>query len=127
MKLLQKVKQVEKQLSEEKGKFYLFALFQREDTVDKWDLLVSADWIQKDKSKSLQLIAKKLQDKLSKEELLQLSRIVLIDDNNPTLESLNRSIHVEHGSKEIWNSNFFGLNIKHAFIITSQNNLEVVN
>lgn len=125
MKLIDKLRQIEKQLSEEQGSFYLFGLFQREEAADKWDLLVSAAWIQKDKYAGLQLIAKRIQDKLSKDEVIQLSRIVLIDDDNPALESLNRSIQIEHGITEIRNSNFFDLDIKRAIIITSQNNLAV--
>lgn len=125
MKLIDKLRQIEKQLSEEQGPFYLFGLFQREEAADKWDLLVSAAWIQKDKYAGLQLIAKRIQDKLSKDEVIQLSRIVLIDDDNPALESLNRSVQIEHGITEIRNSNFFGLDIKRAIIITSQNYLAV--
>lgn len=83
-------------------------------------MLVSADWIEGNKSDSLQLIAQKVQEYLEKKELLNLSRIVLIEDDNPALEAFQNAVSVEHGSAEIRESHFFGLNIKHAFVITSR-------
>jgi len=120
--IIEKFIKIEKELSEEKGEFNLFALFLREESANKWDLLVSADWILEDKSKSLKVIAGKVQEHLEKKELVNLSRIVLIEENNPALESFHKAINVEHGSSEIQDSNFFGLQIKHAFVITSRKN-----
>jgi hypothetical protein len=57
---------------------------------------------------------------LGSEELTSLSRIVFVDPNDPAVQSLNNAIHVEHGSVEVKDSNFFGLPIKHAFIVTSK-------
>lgn len=111
---------IEKELSEEKGEFNLFALFLREDAANKWDLLVSADWINENKSDSLNLISKKLQSNLEKKDLVQLSRIVLIEEDNPGLTAFHNSVNIEHGSVEIQDSNFFGLEIKHAYVITSK-------
>lgn len=120
--VIEKFREIEASLSEEKGEFNLFALFLREESANKWDLLVSADWIEGKKSISLQVIAKKIQEHLDKKELKNLSRIVLIEDDNPALEVFHKAISVEHGSAEIQESNFFGLQIKHAFIITSRRN-----
>lgn len=64
--MIDKFKEIESSLSEEKGEFNLFALFLREDSANKWDLLVSADWIEDNKSDSLQLIAQKVQEHLEK-------------------------------------------------------------
>ena len=61
-----------------------------------------------------------VQKALSKEELLKLSRIVLIDEGNPALEAFNRAVRVEHLITTIKDSIFFGLEIKHAYVITSQ-------
>ena len=47
-----------------------------------------------------------------------LSRIVIIESTNPALEALQQAIHVEHGTAEIRDSNFFGLQIKHAYLVT---------
>jgi len=118
-KLVEKFQEIERELSEERGRFNLFALFLREESANKWDLLVSADWIDEDKSDSLKVISKKVQEKLSKKEIVNLSRIVLIEENNPSLVAIQKAINVEHESAEIKDDNFFGLEIKHAFVITS--------
>lgn len=120
--LIDKFKKIEKEISNEKGDFSLFALFLREDSTNKWDLLVSADWIQANKSKALNLIASKVQSKLNKNELVNLSRIVIIEDDNPALDSFHKAVDVKHGIAEMQDSNFFGLDIKHAYIITSLQN-----
>jgi len=118
--LINKFREIESSLSEEKGEFNLFALFLREGSANKWDLLVSADWIEGNKSESLQIIAQRIQEHLDKKELVNISRIVLIEDDNPALEAFHRAINVEHGSAEIKDSNFFGLQIEHAYVIASR-------
>jgi len=109
----------EKEMANEKGQFHLFALFLREDAPDKWDLLVAASWINKDKVAALKYVASKVQTCLKRDELVKLSRIVIIDDDNPALGAIQRTVHIEHGVVEIKNSSFFGLNIRHAYLITS--------
>jgi hypothetical protein len=118
--LVNKFKEIEQKISVKKGDFVLFALFQREDSIDKWDLLVAAPWIDSDRKTALYYIAGQLQSSLNPEELVQLSRIVLIDLTNPGLNTTNDAIKIEHGISELQNINFFGLQIKRAFIITSQ-------
>ena len=109
----------EEEMAQEKGQFHLFALFLREDSPDKWDVVVAAPWINKDKDAALKYMASKIQTSLNRDELMKLSRIVIIDDENPALDAVQRGVHIEHGSVEIQNSLFFGLNIKHAYLITS--------
>lgn len=117
---IDKLLKIERELVFQKGKFTLFALFLREDAEDNWDLLVAAPWIEKDKTGALKYIATKLQKSLTPQELLKLSRIVIIDEDNPALNAIHKAIHIEHGSAEIKDSVFFGLPIKHAYLITSQ-------
>ena len=49
-----------------------------------------------------------------------LSRIIILGKDDAALSVLHRTIHVEHGLAEISDSNFFGLAIKHAYLITSK-------
>lgn len=119
-KLIEKFQKIEKRLSVLKGDFALFGLFLREESADKWDVVVSAPWLDADRKQSLETIAAEIQSTLTKSELNELSRIAIIDGNNPALETLRRAIQIEHGNAEIQNSDFFGLKIKHAYLITSQ-------
>ncbi len=103
-----------------KGAYALFALFLREDASDKWDILVTANWIDKNKEESLKYLAQKIQNSLTQSELVQISRIVIIEENNSSLPALQQAINIEHGAAEIKDSTFFGTQVKHAFLITSK-------
>lgn len=110
----------EQQMSDEKGRFLLFALFLREDAPDLWDLLVSANWIETNKGEALRYITGKLKNSVAPIELSKLSRIVIIEHTNPALGAIQSAFHIEHGMADVQSSNFFGLPIKHAYIITSR-------
>ena len=112
--------EIEKELSKRYGPFNLFALFLREDSAGKWDILVASDWIEQNKRESMRLIAGFLQEHLDKDELINISRIVLIEDSNPALSAFQSEMNIERGNIEVKNRNLFGLPIKHAYIITSR-------
>ena len=115
-----KFMEMELLMSAEKGEFNLFALFLREDSPNKWDLVVSAPWIKAHDKEALDYFAKHLRSKLVPEELVSLSRVALLDEDNPDLEKMYRAFSIEHGSFEVVDSNLFGMQIRHAFIITSK-------
>ena len=118
--LLDRFISLERNLSEQRGPFALFALFLREDAQDRWDVIVAAPWIEADRKSALTVLTDQIQRSLSPDELTQLSRVVIVDENNPALEAINSAVHVEHGAADVQDSNFFGLHIRRAFIITSQ-------
>jgi len=118
--IVNKLMSIEIETSKDKGPYDLFALFLREEASNKWDILVSAHWINSNKEEALKYLAQKIQKSLDKTELLLISRIVIIENNNPALPALQQAISVEHSNTEIKDSNFFGLQIKHAYLITSQ-------
>jgi hypothetical protein len=120
--LLEKLGAIERDVAAEKGLFRFFALFLREDSPGKWDLLVSAPWLDANQQEGMDYLAKQVQSRLNTEELLSLSRLVFIGEDNPGLEAILRGMNVQHGDRiEVRDCNFFGLEIKHAYIITSDN------
>jgi hypothetical protein len=119
--LLEKLTTMEREVAAEKGGFRLFALFLREDSPDRWDLLVSAPWLDANRVDGMDYLAKQVQSRLQIQELISLSRLVFIASDNPGLEAILRSVHVLGGRCEVHNSNFSGLPIKHAYIITANN------
>lgn len=116
----QKLIGVEKALSETNGPFDLFALFLREDAPNKWDLVVSSDWARNDKKKAIEETVKQVRTVFSDEEMLMLSRMIILEKDDAKLEALHRAMNVEHGLAEVSDTNLFGLAIKHAYLITSQ-------
>lgn len=116
----EKLQKVEKSLSESKGQFELFALFLREDSPNKWDLLISAEWARADKKASINIIIQEIRKVLTDQDMLMLSRIIILDKDDEALKAIHQAMRVEHGLAEITESNFFGVAIKHAYLITSQ-------
>src|ERR1700730_16907202 len=115
-----KFAKLESDIAAERGDFALFALFLREDVPDRWDLVISAPWASADQKAALDYLVNRIKSDLGPTDLTQLSRIVFIDPADVSVQNLNRAIHVEHGSVEVRDTNFFGLPIKHGFIITSK-------
>ena len=112
-----KLRQVMDEVTADKGPFTLFGLFLREDAPDKWDLVVSAPWLEEGKLKALSEFVQRLSAKLGEQELLDLSRVVTVNRDNPGLAAILQAVHFEGGAPmEIKNSSFFGLSIKHAYI-----------
>ncbi len=113
----EKFVQIRKEIIAERGDLTLFALFLREGSEDRWDLLVSAPWLDGDEGAGLRYLAKKLSTKLSEREMLEISRIVLIEQNDPGLKKLLRNTIVEDGEiRELENTHFAGLSLSRAII-----------
>ena len=111
--------QLERSVSREKGEFALFALFAREDLPDRRDLVVAAPWV-RSQEEGAEYLVQEIQKLLSSAVLTDLSRIVIVKPSDPPVEAINRAIHVQHGRAEVRDSGFFGVPIKHGYVITSQ-------
>ena len=120
--IAEKLRGLELALSEERGPFKLFALFLREDAPDVWDLVVAADWIEIHQPKALAEISKRVRSYLRPDEITKISRVVIVDGTNPAVKAVASAIATTQGLPEITNGSFFGLAIKHAFILTAQLN-----
>lgn len=107
-------------LQKDCGEFSLFALFLREDAPGKWDLVVAGPWIAKDKQKALKTISDRVSLDLSKSQLLELSRIIVLDPGSPALEAILGAVSISNSQTDVKDRNFFGLQIKHAIILESK-------
>lgn len=116
--VIEKFRQIEIEISAEKGDFNLFALIEREDSLGKWDVLVSANWIGKNEKSFIETLASKIYKNLSKEEQLKLSRIVVLSPSDALVKSLN-FFGVKHGTVKLSSNTFNGVFIKEAYLITS--------
>ena len=73
---------------EQRGAVYLFALFEREETFGKWDIVLSSEWSDKDSIAAVRLISDALVPKLNPEELSALSRVFIAPSHDPAVEEL---------------------------------------
>jgi hypothetical protein len=116
-----KFAQIRDEIIAEKADLTLFALFLREGAEDRWDLVVAAPWLDRDKASGLRYLTKKLMAKLSEREMIELSRIVTIHQNDPALRKLLRNTTVEDGEvREIENMQFAGQPITRAIILEAK-------
>lgn len=118
--VVDKLVAIEREVAAERGDFTVFALFLREDSTYRWDLLVAATWLERDRKEGFRYLVGKLSDRLAPEELDLISRVVVLDRSNPGLKAVHKAVSVEHGQVEVVNCVFFGMRITHAYIITSR-------
>lgn len=119
--LLEKMQKAEMLMANEKGAFDLFALFMLDIVPEQWDVVVAAPWITDETYEaSLKYVVNCIQPQLSKQELLSIERIVLIDQYDSGLDAVLEAIQVEHGLVEVRDTTFFNLDIKRGFVITSR-------
>ncbi len=117
---IEKFRKVMNQVSAEKGDFVLFGLFLTEESPDRWDLVISAPWLEKGKLKALGEFAEKLSSIIGQEEVLSLSKIVTLNHDDPSLKAILKSIQVENDEIVLRNNNLFGLEVKQAYILRAK-------
>ena len=54
----------------------------------------------------------------AQDEDLSISRIVVLEEDNPILEAIHKAVNVKHGKVEVKDSNFYGVQITQACIST---------
>ena len=111
-----------KPFADEKGPFNLFALFLREDAPDVWDLRRRGRVDRsEDQSQALAELSKRSRIPARRRDHERISRVVIVERANPTVKAIASALSITNGvAEEVANSNFFGLAIKHAFIIAAQ-------
>jgi hypothetical protein len=120
---------IEKELSAKRGPFSLFALILREDMVGlmgsslstaQWHVLVAAPWLRADSFRDLDDLVKKVQSRLSRDEVMRISRVEILPPADPFVKALNRAFNVEHSKTSARDSSVFDFDVHDAVIITSQ-------
>lgn len=123
--ILDKLTKLEMAIAKEKGPFDLFALALRQDGFDKWDLLASASWIQDNYNGALDYITERLNSALATDELITISKVVLIDEYDERLNKVLKAISVEHAPTQFRGNDFFGLQMDLVYVITSRLQIDI--
>lgn len=118
-KLAEKVGAVERDIASEKGPLNLFAFFERDDVYDRWDVVVAAPWARHDRE-TLSYIADVIKRHLTPQEMVRLSRIVVLDANEDPVKSLTEEYQVEHGQIRLTDPEDFDLPVRRGYIITAR-------
>ncbi len=123
---IDKLKILIKELESEHGSLLIFALFLREEPLEKWDIIISAKWLNSKEMSAYKIISSKLQEVLKDSELVQFSRIVLLEQDDPVvsflldLETIKNGGYKELSTEEL--SDKFGFAIKRAYLLRSHKN-----
>ena len=116
-----KFSQIRDEIIAEKGDLTFFALFLREGVEDRWDLLASASWLDRDKAAGRRYLTRRLNAKLSDREILELSRIIVIEQTDPGLRKLLNDTTVDGGQIcELKNLRFAGQSLSRAIIFEAK-------
>jgi hypothetical protein len=96
-KLIEKLQKVAQAVEQEKPELHFFGLVHRNDTPDRWDLLVSSDQLVPWSFAALNYIAGHLQKILTTEERVRIAQIVALPRNHPLLKDLNEQDQILPG------------------------------
>lgn len=120
MRLKRKLEAAMEIIEAKRGPFTLFGLFLREDSPNKWDLVVSAPWLEEGKLKALEDFVSELNQMISEEELLRLSRVITLNHDDSALDAILRAVTIDNGTVELRDTDLFGLSISHAYIMRAE-------
>jgi hypothetical protein len=113
---------IERTIAQEKGDLKLFALFEREDVQGIWDVVLAADWLPGEEVKSLRYVFGKIRAVLDKKEFLKVSKVVLLDVNEPFIEELQDFLEDYNNPSVFSNVEINDMSFKTGYIIVSPMN-----
>jgi hypothetical protein len=89
---LNKFDEVRKDIEREKKvPFDLYALLEREEEIGKWDLVLSASWINGVTAENMGYVLRKMKKRLTREEQDMVTHIILLRSNEPVVETILQS------------------------------------
>lgn len=115
-----KLRQFMKRVEAQKGRFTLFGVFMREDSPGRWDLVVSAPWLEAGKLKALGEFVEKMSDAFGQDDVMSFSRIVTLNHDDPVLQAILTEAGPVKMPLEKEGQNLFGLPIEHAVILRAE-------
>jgi hypothetical protein len=98
----------------------LFGLFLRREAPNVWDLFIASPWLEKDIRKALAYLAGKVKAHFTSDELLSLSRIVILESHYPLLQAIFDAIPAGKDQAVFRNEDFLGLEIKRAYVLKAK-------
>ena len=108
------------EIAAKKGDFILFALFRRADGLGRWDLVVSAPWLEGGRLKALSELVDLIARSIGRKRLSELARVEAVPGDDPTVKSILDSLPVDDDERRIQNTDFFGLQMEEAIILRAK-------
>jgi hypothetical protein len=109
--LVRKIGSLVQPITDEKGDLSFFGLVLREDA-SVWDILVAAKWIDENRKQALDYLVSRVQYILTKQELLEIAGIILLQDEY----FVGHSKFIDETGWEETDIDLYGVAVKKAYI-----------
>lgn len=109
-----------REIAAKKGDFTLFALLMRADSLGRWDLVVSAPWLEGGKLKATGEFIRLLAQSIGEEALQQFARVVALESDAADVQFILENFPVEDGELHVQSTELFGLQIQTAIIFRAK-------
>ena len=116
--LVQRLKAAEEDISLAEGPFVLFALAERDEAPGKWDLLVSAEWLDINR-KGIDQMVDALKPYLEPADWRHLASITPLSSSMEYVQWIAHKYGFQHHVLEVTNTFWDGVFVSHAFLITA--------
>lgn len=117
---INRLRKAMRHISSKKGDFTLFALFKRENGLGKWDLIVSAPWLEGANLETRGELVDLLGKSMGRKSFIDLARVEPIPGNNPTIKFILKNYPVDDGELRIPTTGLFDLPIEEAIILRAK-------
>jgi len=118
--ILEKLKTVRSKVIEKFDRLSLFVVIKRVD-VNLWDFVFASEKL--DNPENLKVIADIISKELDRNEIISISRVVLLDSTDPFAKNFNSTFNVGDGNgyMTISDSQINNIRIKEAYLFFSKN------
>ena len=108
----------EKAIASIYGQFVLFVLAEREEAPGKWDLLVSAPWLDTNRQ-GVQQMVNLLKPYLTESDWLALASITPLAPTLEYVQWIARKYDIQHDNQEVTDTFWDSLFVPHGYVITA--------
>lgn len=124
--LMEQMRQVERAAARQWGAFNLFGLFEREDTPGRWDVIVSAPWLEAGR-KGILTITHYVSALLRPETAVLIARIVPLPPESDFVRTLNAlAQNRDEGVVSTGPLNVGGVEIERGYLLVSQSGIPLM-
>jgi hypothetical protein len=116
----QKLASMGKKIEADKGLLELLGLFLRDESPDRWDIVIAGPGLKADRRASFEYVAGQLRKVMTDEELTGLSRIVILDHGGAVLQSFLEQFSNRSGLADVHFVAEGGAVIRKAYIILAR-------
>ena len=107
-------------IKESRGAVSVFAIIKMDEITDKWSVVFSAPWIDKEnKTEVFNYLRGLLLEHLSAEEIPTIARLGLFLNNEHLIQLILKSVKVENGEVNLKDTALNGYKIHEAYIFES--------